>query len=89
MDTEFDADAALNRVLSAITPFRAEVHSAESSEQVNSLTTVALAQATQAIGVPLTQDVAMGLLFAAVLRLADMWNGQGETVEIPDSLPDA
>lgn len=86
---EFNADAALNRVLSAITPFRQSAHAATEEGQVRNITSQAVREATEAIGMPLTQEVAMGLLFAAVLRLADIWNGEGTVPEIPDHMPEA
>lgn len=87
MPTEdFDVDAALNRILNVVTPYRAGAHQATELQQVANLTSHAVSEATEALGVPLTQDVAMSLLFAAVMRLADIWNAENTTIEIPDSL---
>lgn len=86
---EFDPNEALNRILNVVTPFRATVQATEDAEQIQALTTVAFGHAVAAVGQPLTQEVMTGLLFAAVLRLADMWNAESSPMEIPDSLPDA
>lgn len=70
-DDYFDANEALNRVVASITPFRQSVSRGEGDP--GELTEDALAAAYAAIGRPLTTPVAMSMLIAAVIRIADFW----------------
>lgn len=74
MAEQFDAEAALNRAVAAIAPFRQRVNAGNHpQEDIEQITQEAMAAGLVAVGVPITEEVVTSMLLAAILRIADIW----------------